>query len=63
MPHEWRETLASRYLPGLVVAPRPATDDELGEAPSIWAAREATDGEPTVYAARTSPPFPRDRVS
>ncbi|UVE49893.1 thioredoxin domain-containing protein [Haloferax larsenii] len=59
MPAEWHETLASRYLPGLVVAPRPATDDgldawldelELDEAPPIWAAREADGGEPTVYA-------------
>ncbi|GGC55851.1 thioredoxin domain-containing protein [Haloferax sulfurifontis] len=59
VPDEWRETLASRYLPGLVVSRRPGTDeeldawlDELGldEAPPIWAGREAADGEPTVYA-------------
>ncbi|WP_430638913.1 thioredoxin domain-containing protein [Haloferax volcanii] len=59
VPDEWRATLASRYLPGLVVSRRPGTDaeldawlDELGldEAPPIWAGREATDGEPTVYA-------------
>ncbi|WP_411968637.1 thioredoxin domain-containing protein [Haloferax sp. YSSS75] len=59
IPDEWRETLASRYFPGLVVARRPATEDELDswldelgldKAPPIWAAREATDGEPTVYA-------------
>ncbi|TVT95654.1 thioredoxin domain-containing protein [Haloferax volcanii] len=59
VPDEWRATLASRYLPGLVVSRRPGTDaeldawlDELGldEAPPIWAGREAADGEPTVYA-------------
>ncbi|WP_367995957.1 thioredoxin domain-containing protein [Haloferax volcanii] len=59
IPDEWRATLASRYLPGLVVSRRPGTDaeldawlDELGldEAPPIWAGREAADGEPTVYA-------------
>ncbi|WP_148415692.1 thioredoxin domain-containing protein [Haloferax sp. KTX1] len=59
LPDEWLETLASRYLPGLVVSRRPGTDeeldawlDELGldEAPPIWAGREAADGDPTVYA-------------
>ncbi|ELK54295.1 thioredoxin domain containing protein [Haloferax sp. BAB-2207] len=59
IPDEWRATLASRYLPGLVVSRRPGTDAELDawldelrldEAPPIWAGREAADGEPTVYA-------------
>ncbi|WP_410764476.1 thioredoxin domain-containing protein [Haloferax sp. DFSO60] len=59
IPDEWRDELASRYLPGLVMAPRPATADELAswldeleldEEPPIWAGREATDGEATVYA-------------
>ncbi len=64
----WRKTLASRYLPGAVIARRPPTEaglqdwlDELGleEAPPVWAGREARDGEPTVYACRSftcSPP-------
>ncbi|MFC7129319.1 thioredoxin domain-containing protein [Haloferax chudinovii] len=62
VPDEWRATLASRYLPGLVVSRRPGTDeeldawlDELGldEAPPIWAGREAADGDPTVYACES----------
>jgi uncharacterized protein YyaL (SSP411 family) len=68
LPEDWRETLASRHLPGAVLARRPPTEsgleawlDELGldEAPPIWAGREARDGEPTVYACRSrtcSPP-------
>jgi uncharacterized protein YyaL (SSP411 family) len=68
LPESWRNTLASRYLPGAVVARRPPTEgglevwlEELGleEAPPIWAGREARDGEPTVYACRSftcSPP-------
>ena len=67
-PDEWRETLATTYVPRRVLAPRPATDDELDawldaleldSAPSIWAGREARDGRPTVYACQDracSPP-------
>jgi hypothetical protein len=67
IPDAWRETLAARYLPGAVVAPRPATDEALepwlrtlglDEAPPVWAGREARDG-PTVYACEgfsCSPP-------
>jgi uncharacterized protein YyaL (SSP411 family) len=68
VPTAWRERLAETYLPGAVFAPRPATDAELDgwldtlgldEAPPIWAGREATDGEPTVYVCENftcSPP-------
>ncbi|MFW6320291.1 MAG: thioredoxin domain-containing protein [Halohasta sp.] len=68
LPDEWRTTLAERYLPGVVVARRPPTDegldqwlDTLGfdEAPPVWAGRSAVDGEPTVYACEAftcSPP-------
>ncbi len=68
VPDEWTETLGERYLPGALVAPRPATDDgleawldELGldEAPPIWAERDAVDGEPTAYVCEgftCSPP-------
>ncbi|GAA0533822.1 thioredoxin domain-containing protein [Halorubrum ejinorense] len=68
VPTAWRETLGERYLPGAVIAPRPATEagldewlDRLGmaEAPPIWAGREATDGEPTAYVCQDftcSPP-------
>ena len=68
VPDEWRETLGERYLPGALVAPRPASEaeldewlDDLGmtEAPPIWAARDAVDGEPTAYVCRgftCSPP-------
>ncbi|QLG26853.1 thioredoxin domain-containing protein [Halorarum halophilum] len=68
LPEEWRETLAGRYLPGAIVAPRPAADgelsdwlDELGlaEAPPVWANRDVRDGEPTAYVCENftcSPP-------
>ena len=67
-PAEWREELATTFLPDRLLAPRPARDGELeswldaldlDEAPPIWANREARDGEPTVYACRNftcSPP-------
>jgi uncharacterized protein YyaL (SSP411 family) len=67
-PADWRETLAETYVPRRVLAPRPATDADLGEwletlgldtTPPIWAEREARDGKPTVYACRAracSPP-------
>ncbi|MES3160092.1 MAG: thioredoxin domain-containing protein [Halorubrum sp.] len=67
-PAAWRATLAKRYLPGAVVAPRPPTAtgldawlDRLGltAAPPIWRDRDATDGEPTVYVCEgftCSPP-------
>jgi uncharacterized protein YyaL (SSP411 family) len=68
LPADWWERLSETYLPGGLLAPRPATEaelagwlDDLGleEAPPIWADRGATDGEPTVYACRSftcSPP-------
>ncbi|WP_435066452.1 thioredoxin domain-containing protein [Haloplanus sp. C73] len=68
MPASWRETLADTPLPTGVVAPRPASDDDLDawldelgleEAPPIWANREAQGGDPTAYACRDftcSPP-------
>ncbi|PHQ45754.1 hypothetical protein DJ68_11095, partial [Halorubrum sp. C3] len=68
VPDDWRETLGERYLPGALVAPRPATEDGLDEwldrldmtaAPPIWADRGATDGEPTAYVCEgftCSPP-------
>ena len=68
LPADWRETLADRYLPGVVIARRPPTEaglqdwlDELGldSAPPVWADRDAADGEPTVYACESftcSPP-------
>ncbi|MFC7324608.1 thioredoxin domain-containing protein [Halorubrum rutilum] len=68
VPDAWRETLGERYLPGALVAPRPPTEAGLdawldrlgmGEAPPIWAGRDAVDGEPTAYVCegRTcSPP-------
>ncbi|ESP89473.1 thioredoxin domain-containing protein [Candidatus Halobonum tyrrellensis] len=70
-PDEWRETLARRYLPGAVYAPRPATEsgleawlDRLGlaEAPPVWANRGAPAGEPTAYVCvdRTCSPPNRD---
>ena len=68
LPDDWRETLAGRYLPGVVIARRPPTEDglqawldELGleRAPPVWADRDADGGEPTVYACESftcSPP-------
>ncbi len=68
MPESWRETLARRYIPGMVLAQRPADEAALeewlavvglGEAPPAWADRGACDNEPTVYACRSftcSPP-------
>ncbi|WP_254544388.1 thioredoxin domain-containing protein [Halomarina pelagica] len=58
LPREWRDRLATTYLPRRLLAPRPPTDDglsawlsELGldDAPPIWASRDAIDDEPTVY--------------
>jgi uncharacterized protein YyaL (SSP411 family) len=68
LPESIRSSLASTYLPGAVLAPRPPTENELDgwletleldEAPPIWAGRGERDGEPTVYVCegRTcSPP-------
>ena len=68
VPEEWRETLATTYLPDRLLAWRPADDgdldtwlDALGldEVPPIWADRGQRDDEPTVYACRNfacSPP-------
>ncbi|WP_348609148.1 thioredoxin domain-containing protein [Halobaculum rarum] len=68
VPADWRDTLASRYLPGVVIAPRPPTAegvaawvDDLGlaDVPPIWRDRDARDGAPTAYACRDftcSPP-------
>ncbi|QLG62487.1 thioredoxin domain-containing protein [Halorarum salinum] len=68
LPAEWRDTVGGRYLPGAVVAPRPADEagldgwlGELGlsEAPPVWANRGARDGEPTAYVCENytcSPP-------
>jgi uncharacterized protein YyaL (SSP411 family) len=68
VPASWRETLADRPLLTAVLAPRPASDDDLDpwldalgidEVPPIWANREAEDGQPTAYACRDftcSPP-------
>ena len=67
LPDEWRERLAETYLPGRLLTLRPPTEAGLegwldalglGEAPPIWADREARDG-PTMYACRSftcSPP-------
>jgi uncharacterized protein YyaL (SSP411 family) len=68
LPEEWRDTLAGRYLPARLLAPRPADDDtfrewletlDLAEAPPVWADRTARGGAPTVYTCRSftcSPP-------
>ena len=74
-PSDWREVLASRYLPDALVAPRPATEDGLddwltqlglSEAPPVWANRTARDGTPTAYVCRgftCSPPHTDLRVA
>ncbi len=68
LPKDWRERLGREYLPDLLLAPRPPTEEglaewlqvlDLEEAPPVWAGRGARDGEPTVYACRSftcSPP-------
>ena len=68
LPESVRASLASTYVPGAVLAPRPPTDagldpwlDALGldEAPPIWRGRTERDGEPTVYVCEDracSPP-------
>ena len=68
LPDDWRATLADRYLPGVVLARRPPTEDGLQDwldelglegAPPVWADRDADGGEPTVYACESftcSPP-------
>ena len=68
LPTAWRDSLAKRFLPGVVLAPRPPTSegldrwlDRLGleTAPPVWANREAVNGEPTIYACESftcSPP-------
>jgi uncharacterized protein YyaL (SSP411 family) len=61
LPEAWRETLAGTYIPRRLLAPRPATDDELAgwlddlgldSEPPVWAERAARDALPTVYACR-----------
>ncbi|MEF8807968.1 thioredoxin domain-containing protein [Natronomonas sp.] len=68
LPNDWRDELASTYLPTRFISVRPPTADgveawadELGfdSVPPIWANREARDDRPTVYACRNftcSPP-------
>ncbi|WP_435332932.1 thioredoxin domain-containing protein [Haloarchaeobius sp. TZWWS8] len=68
LPAGWRRAIGETYLPTRILARRPpaATDLEpwlaaldLVTVPPIWADRDATDGEPTVYACRDfscSPP-------
>ena len=67
VPGEWHDRLADRFLPDLLLAPRPPTADglrtwlddlELVDAGPIWADRDARDG-PTIYVCRSftcSPP-------
>jgi len=68
LPESIRASLASTYLPGAVLAPRPPTDagldswlESLGldDVPPIWRGRDERDGEPTVYVCEDracSPP-------
>ena len=68
LPESIRTSLASTYLPGALLAPRPPTEAELDswldmlgldEAPPIWRGRTERDGEPTVYVCEDracSPP-------
>jgi uncharacterized protein YyaL (SSP411 family) len=67
VPTAWHRRLAERYVPNLLLAPRPATaeglatwlgDLGLAEPGPVWAGREARDG-PTLYVCRAftcSPP-------
>jgi uncharacterized protein YyaL (SSP411 family) len=68
VPEEYRAELREWYLPGRILAWRPADEDGLKpwletlgleEAPPIWAERGQKNDEPTVYACRSrtcSPP-------
>ena len=68
LPERVRQGLGRAYLPGRLLAPRPATEAglaewleelELDEVPPIWAGRAARDGELTIYTCRSrtcSPP-------
>ena len=68
LPDSIGASLASTYLPGAVLAPRPPTADGLepwldalglAEAPPIWRGRDERDGESTVYVCEgraCSPP-------
>ena len=67
VPDDWHRRLAARYVPNLLLAPRPATGDglsdwlvrlDLDDAGPVWADRDALDG-PTAYVCRSftcSPP-------
>ena len=67
-PAPWWSELAETYLPTSMLAPRPATEEQLEEwlstlgfeeVPPIWRGREQREGEPTVYACESftcSPP-------
>ncbi|HET7325413.1 MAG TPA: thioredoxin domain-containing protein, partial [Halococcus sp.] len=68
LPEAWRKRIGRRYLPGRLLARRPATEGELDEwldeleldeSPPIWAGRGQESGEPTIYVCRSftcSPP-------
>lgn len=57
LPPEYRDRIASTYLPRRLLAVRPSTADELDEwltalgldNPPIWDGRASVDDEPTVY--------------
>ncbi|MFC6960604.1 thioredoxin domain-containing protein [Halocatena marina] len=58
IPTQYRERVASTYLPRRLLTVRPPSEDglnawldalDLDEAPPIWAGREAIDDDPTVY--------------
>jgi uncharacterized protein YyaL (SSP411 family) len=65
LPEAWREQIGETYLPDRLLSVRPPDladwVDRLGldEAPPIWADRDQSGGEPTVYACESftcSPP-------
>ncbi|WIV67083.1 thioredoxin domain-containing protein [Natrialbaceae archaeon AArc-T1-2] len=68
LPRGWRDRFGEAYLPDRLLARRPPTADgledwlealDLEEPPTIWADREAREGEPTLYVCRArtcSPP-------